>query len=125
MVAAREFARAHELFLILKGSRSVIATPDGQVIVNPTGNPGLGTGGSGDTLTGLVAGFLAQAVGKLKTNADPCAAIVAALYVGGVAGDLAARELGMRAMVASDIRERFSAAIRSLDPHGEYPGTGK
>lgn len=125
VVAAREFASTHKLILVLKGSRSVIATPDGRVIVNPTGNAGLGTGGSGDTLTGLIAGFLAQAFGKLKTNADALAATVAALYVGGVAGDLAAKELGMRVMVASDIRERFSAAIRSLDPHGEYPGIEK
>lgn len=122
VVAAREFASAHKLILVLKGSRSVIATPDGQVIVNPTGNPGLGTGGSGDTLTGLIAGFLAQSLGKLRANADPIAATVAALYIGGVAGDIAARELGMRVMVASDIRERLSAAIRSLDPHGEDPG---
>jgi NAD(P)H-hydrate repair Nnr-like enzyme with NAD(P)H-hydrate dehydratase domain len=57
----------------------------------------------------------------LKDDADPLAATIAALYVGGLAGDLAARELGMRTMVASDIREHFSEAVQLLDPHGEQP----
>ncbi len=118
---AREFATAHQVILVLKGSRSLIAAPDGRVFVNPTGNPGLGTAGSGDTLTGLIAGFLTQALGTLKDKADPLAAVMAALYVGALAGDLAAGKLGMRTMVASDIREHFSEAIRFLDPKGEQP----
>jgi NAD(P)H-hydrate epimerase len=117
----RDFAVANKVILVLKGSRSLVAGPNGTVFVNPTGNAGLGTAGSGDTLTGLISGFLGQAYGTLKTTADPLAATVAALYVGGLAGDLAARDLGMRTMVASDIRERFGAAIRLLDPHGEQP----
>ena len=121
VAAAREFAMTHKLILVLKGPRSIVAAPDGRVVVNPTGNPGLGTGGSGDTLTGLLAGFLAQAVATLKTDADPFASTVAALFIGGAAGDLAASELGMRTMVASDIRDRFSSAIRTLDPQGEQP----
>jgi hydroxyethylthiazole kinase-like uncharacterized protein yjeF len=119
--AAREFATNHELILVLKGSRSIVAAPDGRVFVNPTGNPGLGTAGAGDTLTGLIAGFLAQAYATLKSEADPLQATIAALYVGGLAGDFAAHKLGMRTMVASDIREHFSEAIRSLDPSGEQP----
>jgi NAD(P)H-hydrate epimerase len=118
---AREFAIKHEVILLLKGSRSLIAAPDGRVFVNPTGNAGLGTAGAGDTLTGIVAGFLAQAFATLKDEADALSATIAALYIGGLAGDLAARELGMRTMVASDIRAHFSAAIRSLDNHGEMP----
>jgi len=117
----RDFAVANKVILVLKGSRSLVAGPNGTVFVNPTGNAGLGTAGSGDTLTGLISGFLGQAYGTLKKTADPFAATVAALYVGGLAGDLAARDLGMRTMVASDIRERFGAAIRLLDPHGEQP----
>jgi NAD(P)H-hydrate epimerase len=118
---AREFATEHEVMVLLKGSRSLIAAPDGRVFINPTGNPGLGTAGAGDTLTGLIAGFIAQAFASLKDQANALEATIAALYVGGLAGDLAAQELGMRTMVASDIRERFSAAIRSLDNEGEMP----
>ena len=68
-----------------------------------------------------ISGFLAQAYGTLKDQADPLAATVAALYVGGVAGDFAAKKLGMRTVVASDLREHFSDAIRFLDPLGEQP----
>jgi NAD(P)H-hydrate epimerase len=118
---AREFATQHGLILVLKGSRPIVASPDGRVFINPTGNAGLGTAGSGDTLTGLIAGFVAQAYGTLRDKADALAATIAALYVGGLAGDLAARKLGMRTMVASDIREHFSDAIRTLDPEGEQP----
>ena len=81
----------------------------------------LGTAGAGDTLTGIIAGFLAQAYGTLGDDAGALDAVIAALYVGGLAGDLAARDLGMRAMVASNIREHLSEAIRSLDPWGEAP----
>ena len=118
---AREFATAHHVILLLKGARSIVAAPDGRVFVNPTGNPGLGTAGSGDTLAGLISGFLAQAYATLKDKADPLAAVIAALYVGGLAGDIAARKFGMRTMVASDIREHFSQAVRYLDPQGEQP----
>lgn len=121
VAVAREFASAHQVILLLKGSRSLIAAPDGRVFVNPTGNPGLGRAGSGDTLTGLIAGFLTQAFATLKDKADPLAAVIAALYTGALAGDIAARKLGMRTMVASDIREHFSEAIRFLDPDGEQP----
>jgi NAD(P)H-hydrate epimerase len=119
--AAREFATAHQVILLLKRSRSIVAAPDGRVFVNPTGNPGLGRAGSGDTLTGLIAGFLAQAFAK--DGADAVATVLAALYVGGLAGDCAGRKLGMRTMVASDTREHFSEAIRLLDPLGEQPPT--
>jgi NAD(P)H-hydrate epimerase len=110
VATAREFAVANHVILVLKGTRALVATPDGRVFINPTGNAGLGTAGAGDTLTGLISGFLAQ---------DPANAIkstVAALYVGGLAGDFAAKRLGMRTMVASDIREHFRDAIRFLDP---------
>jgi hydroxyethylthiazole kinase-like uncharacterized protein yjeF len=121
VAAARQFATAHEVIVLLKGTRSLIASPDGRVFVNPTGNAGLGTAGAGDTLTGIITGFLAQAYGTLKENAVALEAVIAALYISGMAGDLAARELGMRTMVASDIREHLSTAICSLDPEGEMP----
>jgi len=121
VAAAREFATAHHVILVLKGSRPLVAAPNGRVFINPTGNAGLGTGGSGDTLTGLISGFLAQAYGSRVDQADAVATTIAALYVGGLAGDFAAKKLGMRTMVASDIREHFSDAIRFLDPRGEQP----
>lgn len=121
VAVARDFANRHKLILVLKGTRSLIAAPDGSVFINPTGNAGLGTAGSGDTLTGIIAGFIAQAIGILNKKADALSATIAALYVGGLAGDFAARDLGMRTMVASDIREHLSEAICSLDPKGEEP----
>jgi NAD(P)H-hydrate epimerase len=123
--ATREFATKHEVILLLKGARSLIAALDGRVFVNPTGNAGLGTAGAGDTLTGIIAGFMAQAFANTTASgSERVTALdttIAALFVGGLAGDLAAKELGMRTMVASDIRDHFSAAIRSLDNEGEQP----
>jgi ADP-dependent NAD(P)H-hydrate dehydratase / NAD(P)H-hydrate epimerase len=116
-----EFASRHALVVVLKGARTLVAAPDGRVFVNPTGNAGLGTAGSGDTLTGIITGFLAQAFGALKDEADAVSTVVAAVYVAGLAGDLAASERGMRTMTASDIRTHLSAAVRALDPEGERP----
>ena len=118
---AREFATTHQVILVLKGSRTIIAAPDGRVFINPTGNAGLGTAGAGDTLTGIITGFLAQAFATLKGEADALEATIAAVYVGGLAGDLAAAKRGMRTMVASDIIEHLGAAICDLDPQGEQP----
>lgn len=119
IAAARRFATEHEVILLLKGGRSLVAAPGGRVFLNSTGNAGLGTAGAGDTLTGVIAGFLAQAQSSERVSALDTA--IAALYVSGLAGDLAARKLGMRCMVASDIREHLSAAICSIDPRGEQP----
>jgi NAD(P)H-hydrate epimerase len=118
---ARDFAVRHNLILVLKGSRTLIATPDGRVAINPTGNPGLGTAGSGDTLTGVITGFVAQARAMLNDDIDLFETVTAAVYVSGLAGDLAAKDMGMRAMTASDIREHLSEAFRYLDPVGEMP----
>jgi ADP-dependent NAD(P)H-hydrate dehydratase / NAD(P)H-hydrate epimerase len=121
VAAAREFATTHEVIVLLKGTRALIASPDGRVFVTSTGNAGVGTAGAGDTLTGIIAGFVAQSCGTLKHEADVLEAVIAALYISGMAGDIAARRLGMRTMVASDIREHLSSAICSLDPGGEIP----
>ena len=121
VAAAREFATAHQVILVLKGTRTLTAAPDGSVFINPTGNAGLGTAGAGDTLTGIITGFLAQSRAALKDEADAVEATVAAVYVGGLAGDIAAAELGMRALVASDIREHLYKAIMKLDTQGERP----
>jgi len=121
VAVARDFATRHKLILVLKGARSLVAAPDGRVLINPTGNAGLGTAGAGDTLTGIIAGFIAQASAALKETADVITATIAALYLSGLAGDFAARDLGMRTMVASDIRDHLSEAIRYLDTKGELP----
>ncbi|MEK6301607.1 MAG: NAD(P)H-hydrate dehydratase [Acidobacteriota bacterium] len=102
---AREFSTSHGVILVLKGSRTLIAAPDGQVYVNPTGNAGMATGGSGDVLTGIIAGLLAQ---KMD---DALGATIAAVYLHGLAGDIAASKLGTRAMIASDITANLGAAL--------------
>jgi ADP-dependent NAD(P)H-hydrate dehydratase / NAD(P)H-hydrate epimerase len=121
VAAARLFSTAHELILVLKGTRTIIAAPDGRVLINPTGNAGLGTAGAGDTLTGIITGFLAQAFATLGDEAVALDAVIAAVYAGGLAGDIAARNKGMRTLIASDITESLGAAICALDPHGERP----
>jgi NAD(P)H-hydrate epimerase len=102
---AREFATTHHVITVLKGSRTLIAAPDGEVYVNPTGNAGMATAGSGDVLTGLIAGLLAQRPQELLE------AVIAAVYLHGLAGDLAAKKLGMRSLIASSITDHLSEAI--------------
>lgn len=106
---AREFALKHSLILVLKGNRSLIAAPDGQVYINPTGNAGLATAGSGDVLTGIIAGFLAQ-----KPD-QPLESVIAAVYLHGLAGDIAAIQMGMRSMVASDVTQYLDEAMRQIE----------
>lgn len=108
---AREFATKHHVITVLKGSRSLIAAPDGNVYVNPTGNAGMATAGSGDVLTGLVAGLLAQSPTDWLGRKDALGATIAGVYLHGLAGDLAASKLGMRSMIASDIIANLSEAI--------------
>jgi len=102
---ARSFAVDRSVILVLKGGPSVIAAPDGQVYVNSTGNAGMATGGTGDVLTGIIASFVAQ---KLD---DPLSATIAAVYLHGLAGDIAASRVGTRAMIASDITAHLGEAI--------------
>jgi ADP-dependent NAD(P)H-hydrate dehydratase / NAD(P)H-hydrate epimerase len=112
---AKAFATRHQVILVLKGSRTLIAAPDGEVYVNPTGNAGMATGGSGDVLTGMIAGLLAQ-----KPN-DATGATIAAVYLHGLAGDIAASQLGTRAMIASDITAHLSNAFIEVGGDEEKP----
>lgn len=105
--AARGFARTHGVVLTLKGAHTVVAAPDGQVRINLTGNPGMASGGMGDALTGIISGFLAQGVA-------PFDAACLGVYLHGLAGDLAARELGTVGLLASDLIARTPAAIDAL-----------
>jgi NAD(P)H-hydrate epimerase len=105
LIVAREFSQKFGVTLVLKGFRTLIASPDGQVWVNPTGNPGMAKGGTGDVLTGLTAGLLAQ------FPAHPVGEVAAAaVYLHGLAGDLAAAELGQHSMLAGDLVEKIPAA---------------
>ncbi len=95
---AAEFAKGRNAYLVLKGYRTVVAAPDGSVYINPTGNPGMATGGTGDILTGMIAGILAQEhLGSFIER------LCLAVYLHGLAGDLAAEEIGEESLVATDI----------------------
>ncbi len=112
---AREFSRKHKVILVLKGERSLIAAPGGEIVINPTGNAGISRAGSGDTLTGIITGFLAQAYGIEEPNlVNTFETVVAALYVAGLAGDIAAEKLSERLMSASDIRRYLNEAINLI-----------
>ena len=107
----REFAKKHTVILVLKGERTLIAAPDGRVVINPTGNSGLGKAGNGDTLMGIITSFVAQAV---QMKVDVFETVVAAVYISGLAGDIVAEKYGKRTMLASDVRECLGAAFRSI-----------
>jgi NAD(P)H-hydrate epimerase len=107
--AAREFARARAVCLVLKGFRTLVATPDGRVLVNLTGTPAMASGGSGDVLTGMIAAFLAQ-----FAQAPVEQVVAAAVFLHGRAGELAAREQGQQAAIATDLLRQLGAAIASL-----------
>jgi NAD(P)H-hydrate epimerase len=104
---ARDFASAHKVYVVLKGYRTLIATPDGKVFINPTGSPGLATGGTGDVLTGMLAAWLAQLL-------DAEAACQLATYLHGAAGELADADEGEVSMIASDVVNHIGDAVLEL-----------
>lgn len=110
--SARKFATDHHVILVLKGERVLTAAPDGRVVINSTGNAGLGKAGNGDTLAGILAGFVAQAV-QCKT--DIFDATVAAVYLAALAGDVAERKFGKRLMTASDVAESLAEVFGLFD----------
>jgi len=109
----RQFARDHQVFLVLKGHHTVIATPSGRLYVNQSGNPGMATAGSGDVLSGLIAGMIAQFYGKF----DMPEILQAAVFIHGFAGDLAGLEVGETSLMATDIIRFMPAAILKLDEY--------
>jgi len=102
---ARTYATQHGVTLVLKGQRTVIAFPDGRVWINPTGTPAMGKGGSGDILTGMIAGLVAQ----FPERADQ--AVAAAVYLHGLAGQLGAQALGEKCLIATDILQYLPDAM--------------
>jgi NAD(P)H-hydrate epimerase len=103
----REFATRYRVHVVLKGARSVVGAPDGRVFVNPTGNPGMASGGTGDVLTGMLGAFLARGM-------DPGAAMLSSVYLHGSAGDVAAERVGEESLVARDVIAAIPEAFKRL-----------
>jgi NAD(P)H-hydrate epimerase len=104
---ASDFSTTHRVYVVLKGHRTIIATPDGRAFINPTGNPGMATGGTGDLLTGMIAAWLAQLL-------DAEAACRLAVFLHGAAGDLAEASEGQLGMTATDLLDALPQALRAL-----------
>jgi NAD(P)H-hydrate epimerase len=104
---ATRFARERGVFVVLKGARTVIARPDGAAAICPTGNPGMATAGTGDVLTGMLVGLLAQGLASWE-------AACAATYLHGQAGDLAAAAKGQAGLIAGDVIEQIPYALQSV-----------
>jgi ADP-dependent NAD(P)H-hydrate dehydratase / NAD(P)H-hydrate epimerase len=104
---AREFAAQWKVIVVLKGARTIVALPDGTAYINTTGNPGMATGGTGDVLTGIIAGLAGQGLQLAE-------AAVAGVYIHGRAGDEAAAEKGMHGLIAGDLVRQLPYTIRQL-----------
>ncbi len=94
--------------VVLKGNRTIIAAPDGRVCVNPTGNPGLATAGTGDVLTGIIAGLAVQGL-------EPVAAAALGVYLHGLVGDQVQQQKGMRGLIAGDLIQHLPTALREME----------
>lgn len=101
------FSQKHKVYIVLKGAYSCITTPEGKCYFNSTGNPGMGTGGSGDVLTGLLTGLLAQGYSPLES-------CLLGVFVHGLAGDNAAKETGQEGLVADDIIKHIGRTMKDL-----------
>src|SRR2546423_10079416 len=117
MEIARNFAVAHHVYVVLKGHRTLIATPDAKVFINPTGNPGMATGGTGDVLTGMIAAWLAQLL-------DAEGACKLAVYLHGMAGDLPGTEEGEVGMTSADLAAHLGDAVMELTGRRRVVGKG-
>jgi ADP-dependent NAD(P)H-hydrate dehydratase / NAD(P)H-hydrate epimerase len=111
VTVARSFALEHRCHLVLKGARSVIATAEGKIFINPTGNPGMASGGMGDVLAGILAALLGQGF-----SAED--AMKLGVYLHGFVGDMVAAEKGEIGLIASDIIEGLPAGMRALSGGG-------
>jgi len=113
--AARSLASEREIIVVLKGAPTICFDPPGLGVINPTGNPGLATAGTGDVLTGMIAGFLAQGL-------DPHTAAWVGAYLHGRAADIAVGELGEASLVAADVIATLPEAFDSLENGDEDDG---
>ncbi|MBN1223890.1 MAG: NAD(P)H-hydrate dehydratase [Candidatus Aminicenantes bacterium] len=103
-----QYAKEFGVIVVLKSYRTLIAIPDGRVYINPTGNPGMATAGSGDVLSGMIASMLIQ-------EKNPLLAVLAAVYIHGLSGDLGVLKLGEKPLTASNLIGFFPAAIKKLN----------
>jgi NAD(P)H-hydrate epimerase len=115
--SAVNFATTHRVYVVLKGSRTIVATPEGAASINLTGNPGMATGGTGDVLTGTIAAWLAQLM-------DAEAACQVAVYLHGLAGDLAEADVGEVSMTAVDLLDHLGDAVLELSARKRVPPAG-
>lgn len=104
---ALKFASEYNTVLVLKGHGTVVASPDGRIYINGTGNAGMATGGTGDVLTGLIASFIGQGL-------DPFSAAVLGTYYHGLAGDMAAKEKGHLSLLATDLLNKLPDVLKTL-----------
>ncbi len=115
---ARRAAQAWGVVVVLKGAGTVVASPEGEVWINSTGNPGMATGGSGDVLSGVIGALLGQGLA-------PMPAALLGVYLHGLAGDIAACEVGSAGLLASDIAHRVPKAVARLRAAAEMPAGGE
>lgn len=111
---AKRMSSLYHCIFVLKGHQTVVSEPGGRVYVNPTGNPGMASGGTGDVLTGMIAAFVAQGF-------DPFFAACLAVYAHGKAGDKAAREKGMTSLIATDLLNCVPDILRRLEKRRSLP----
>ncbi len=113
IATARSFATEHKVIVVLKGERTLIGFPDGRVWINPTGSPAMATGGTGDILTGMIGGLLGQFPGSVGIT------IAGAVYLHGLAGQIAARHLTEQCVIATDLLQSLPEGIRAITnvPH--------
>ena len=104
---ACQWAVRHKAYVVLKGAYTAICTPDKECLFNPTGNPGMATAGSGDVLTGIILGLLAQSYSPLNAS-------LVGVYLHGLAGDIAASEKSQESLIASDIIENLGLAFKKI-----------
>jgi NAD(P)H-hydrate epimerase len=103
----KDFAFKHQCYLLLKGAYSSLATPEGKIFFNSTGNPGMATAGSGDVLTGMLLGLMAQGYTSLEAG-------LTGMYLHGLAGDIASKSYSQQAMVAGDIIKNIGNAYKRM-----------
>jgi NAD(P)H-hydrate epimerase len=108
VAVAAEFSRRHGVILVLKGHRTIVAAPDGTIAVNSSGNPAMASGGMGDALTGMIAGFLAQGL-------DPFQAACLGVFVHGTAADRCFGQIASRGLLAADILSEVPAVVGQLE----------